>query len=136
MKESKIAGFKNVNFGADFDGGVLVSLTLIPDTAEQDGTLRMSPDEVGELTAWLAGLIGIQPQTGSGYGPVQAPGPSPDALRGWVVTAETGKISDADSVKNRVALDKALRADGMALEDRSSQIQPITVQFSAGGVKK
>lgn len=148
MKESKAAGFDNVDFRADFEGGKLVSLIVFHKT---DVLGLLTAEETVELHDWLndavLGLRDIKPSIEFIPGgqktsyPVQDSAVNPLAkdFVGALVPLEdrgsnpTHKITDAESVKHIVPLDQALKRDGMVLEHKV--VAPTTVTFTPGGKK-
>lgn len=144
MKESKSAGFTNLSFSADFDGGKLVSLTAI--LASDTLKPTMSAEETWELFDWIRSEVlkaGGEVSNEDTLRVPEAYPPEPAYQNGLLsledrstktpgAVAGGRKISDAESVAHRVPLEKALSAGGMVLETKP--INPIVVNI--GGTSK
>lgn len=133
MKETKRAEFDNIGLDAVFVNGTLDHLTVWGSGIEPKD---VSSSEAEQLYRWLASVVA--PPVALTSGLLSVPSlPAPDPLHGWIVTAQSasaagqpGRVSDAESVRNRVPLSKALAADGMALEDLSAKITaPVQVKI-------
>lgn len=133
MKETKRAEFDNIGLDAVFVNGALDHLTVWGNGIEPKDVSR---PEAEELCRWLAAVVA--PPVAYTTGAISVtPVPAPDTLRGCIATATAAstagqppRVSDAESVRNRVPLSKALAADGMALEDLSAKITaPVQVKI-------
>lgn len=152
MKESKSAGFKNISFTADFDGGRLVLLTAF----FEDAAVRSSmvAEEVSELSDWLRTAVLKEctdiPRTMylkdyQSIGELKESSLEPPSHRGLTSlddrstkalqgSAGEKHISDAESVAHRIPVEKALAAGGMLLETKP--INPIVVNIGSSTENK
>lgn len=133
MKESKSAGFTNISFTADFDGGNLVSVTAL----SREGIKNtLSSEEVQELSDWLrTAVLKENPYLSKHDGDdlkASTESSLSDMVVGVSAQGQGRKISDAESVKNRIPIEKALASGGMFLETKS--INPITVNIGGPAV--
>lgn len=140
MRESKTAEFKDIELKATLVDGSLEKVAVYGN-GETHEPMVLDAKETGELYLWLGTL-------GFGRGltlpqPAQAAADQvPDYLlsglprvapAAGLVPAEK-RISDAESVKNRVPLSQVLASGGMRLEERV--VAPLQVTFPAGAPKK
>lgn len=157
MKESKIASFKNLSFGADFENGNLLTLSVIG--AKSDTQAVLDGGEASELSDWLSGLlnkghklaVADHPAYRESYPALGFPASSIDTndatinRTGGYIQAYPDttlpmrerpsldgrnthkRVTDAESVAKRLPIEKALAGDGMKLE--SKEIAPIQVRI-------
>lgn len=152
MKEIKSAGFTNISFCADFNGGKLTAFIIYPEASIP--RITMTHEEVQELSDWLRTVVlresgqelkedvlkykqslvdlkesSLEPPSHRGL--TSLDDRSTKALQG---SAGEKHISDAESVAHRIPVEKALAAGGMLLETKP--INPIVVNIGSSTENK